>query len=112
MSASPVAIKASPIAAIITNFRHGPFLAEAVASVFAQTLPVDRVILVDDASGPRRNVSSARWIRELRSCDSAKTPARAVPDRQVPTFQAATWLPTSTRTICGCPPRSSDSTRT
>ena len=61
MSASPVAIKASPIAAIITNFRHGPFLAEAVASVFAQTLPVDRVILVDDASGPEEE----RFLRAL-----------------------------------------------
>ena len=40
------------LAAIVTNFRHGPFLREAVDSVLCQSMPVDEIIVVDDASGP------------------------------------------------------------
>lgn len=40
------------IAAVITNFRHGQYLAEALDSVRSQTLPPTEVIIVDDASGP------------------------------------------------------------
>lgn len=45
--------RAHTIGAVITNYRHGQFLDEAVASVLAQTSPVDRIVLVDDASGPQ-----------------------------------------------------------
>jgi glycosyltransferase involved in cell wall biosynthesis len=40
------------VAAVVTNFRHGKFLLEAVGSVRSQTRPVDEIIVVDDASGP------------------------------------------------------------
>src|SRR5690606_38181944 len=54
---SPAASRGRPesIAAVITNFRHGSFLPAAVESVRSQTRPVDKILVVDDASGPAEN---------------------------------------------------------
>jgi glycosyltransferase involved in cell wall biosynthesis len=46
---SPVAPK---VTAIITYYRNGAFVAEALASVLAQTHAADEILVVDDASPP------------------------------------------------------------
>jgi glycosyltransferase involved in cell wall biosynthesis len=38
------------ITAIITHFRNGDFLKEAVDSVLAQTRPADEILVIDDAT--------------------------------------------------------------
>ncbi len=40
------------VTAIVTYYRNAAFLDEALASVLAQTRPVDEILLVDDASPP------------------------------------------------------------
>lgn len=52
---TPARGRTESIAAVITNFRHGAFLPAAVESVRSQTMPVDRILVVDDASGPAEN---------------------------------------------------------
>ena len=56
------------ITAVMTHYRNGAFLAEALDSVLQQTRPPDEILLVDDATPA---AESGRWTgfpRESRSC--------------------------------------------
>src|SRR4029434_1166221 len=53
---------ADTIAAVIPVYNKEPYVVRAIASVLAQTRPVDEIIIVDDAStdGSRRQIEQFR----------------------------------------------------
>ncbi len=51
------------VAVVIPAYNHSRFLAEAIESVLAQTLPVREIIVVDDASVDETSVIAARHER-------------------------------------------------
>ena len=51
------------VTVVIPTNRGGPYLADAVASLRAQTVPPDEVILVDDGSPAPGLASAARQLR-------------------------------------------------
>jgi len=68
------------IAAVIPVYNKEPYVARAIASVLAQTRPVDEIIIVDDAFHRWRHctdsgISNAR-IRLLRRAKSGPGPSR------------------------------------
>jgi teichuronic acid biosynthesis glycosyltransferase TuaG len=54
------------ITAIITHFRNGDFLKEAVDSVLAQTRPADEILVIDDATPAAEATELTRLPAEVR----------------------------------------------
>lgn len=70
-SAPDAARKVAPVSAVIPCYRCAATVDRAVASVFAQTLPVAEIILVDDASGDDTLATLTR-LRERHGSDRVR----------------------------------------
>jgi len=66
------------VSVVVTTYNQARYLAEALDSVVAQTVPVDEVIVVDDGSedGPERVVAAFAGVRVIRQANRGLSAAR------------------------------------